>query len=68
MLNSSQMPLMACMWIPCEPTEQGAVQITMPELDAQGLASKVWIRKDFGHSMVFIGYYIQFKSRNYSKN
>jgi hypothetical protein len=56
------------MWIPCEPTEWGAVQITLPELDAQGLASKVWIWKDFVHSMVFIGYYIQFKSRNYSKN
>ncbi|KAE8037186.1 hypothetical protein FH972_009798 [Carpinus fangiana] len=29
------------MWIPCEPTEWGAVQITLPELDAQGLASKI---------------------------
>lgn len=38
------------MWIPCEATQPGAVQITLTELDAQGLASKVWIRKDFGHS------------------
>ncbi|XP_062174924.1 protein SUPPRESSOR OF K(+) TRANSPORT GROWTH DEFECT 1-like [Alnus glutinosa] len=29
------------MWIPCEPTQPGAVQITLLELDAQGLASKI---------------------------
>ncbi|KAK7814622.1 protein suppressor of k(+) transport growth defect 1 [Quercus suber] len=29
------------MWVPCEPTEQGAVQVTFQELDAQGLASKI---------------------------
>ncbi|KAL4599594.1 hypothetical protein ACB092_11G137700 [Castanea dentata] len=29
------------MWVPCEPTEQGAVQVTLQELDAQGLASKI---------------------------
>ncbi|KAF2318328.1 hypothetical protein GH714_005270 [Hevea brasiliensis] len=27
-------------WFPCEPTQQGAVKITLEELDAQGLASK----------------------------
>ena len=31
------------MWVPCEPTEQGAVQVTLQELDAQGLASNVSI-------------------------
>ncbi|OIW22000.1 hypothetical protein TanjilG_28423 [Lupinus angustifolius] len=29
------------MWIPCEPKQQGAVQITMQELAAKGLASKI---------------------------
>ncbi|KAL0008003.1 hypothetical protein SO802_009505 [Lithocarpus litseifolius] len=29
------------MWVPCEPTERGAVQVTLQELDAQGLASKI---------------------------
>ena len=29
------------MWIPCEPTEKGAVNITLQDLDAQGLASEV---------------------------
>ncbi|KAJ9159802.1 hypothetical protein P3X46_025272 [Hevea brasiliensis] len=29
------------MWFPCEPTQRGAVKITLEELDAQGLASKV---------------------------
>ncbi|XP_028768385.1 protein SUPPRESSOR OF K(+) TRANSPORT GROWTH DEFECT 1 isoform X1 [Neltuma alba] len=28
-------------WIPCEPTEKGAVNITLLELDAQGLASEI---------------------------
>ncbi|EYU36954.1 hypothetical protein ABFS83_04G209700 [Erythranthe nasuta] len=28
-------------WIPCGPKQQGAIQITMEELDAQGLASKI---------------------------
>jgi vacuolar protein-sorting-associated protein 4 len=28
-------------WVPCGPKQQGAVQITMQELAAQGLASKV---------------------------
>jgi hypothetical protein len=43
------------MWIPCEPTQPGAVQITLLELDAQGLASKVWIRKHFGDSWFSLG-------------
>lgn len=29
------------MWVPCEPTRRGAVNISLQELDAQGLASKV---------------------------
>ncbi|KAF3953405.1 hypothetical protein CMV_021152 [Castanea mollissima] len=29
------------MWVPCKPTERGAVQVTLQELDAQGLASKI---------------------------
>ena len=29
------------MWVPCESTQQGAVKITLEELDVQGLASKV---------------------------
>ncbi|KAK7277239.1 hypothetical protein RIF29_18390 [Crotalaria pallida] len=29
------------MWVPCEPTRRGAVNITLEELDAQGLASKI---------------------------
>ncbi|KAL5537645.1 hypothetical protein UlMin_043033 [Ulmus minor] len=29
------------MWVPCEPTKRGAVEITMQELDAQGLGSKI---------------------------
>lgn len=29
------------MWVPCEPTKRGAVEITLQELDAQGLGSKV---------------------------
>ncbi|XP_057960587.1 protein SUPPRESSOR OF K(+) TRANSPORT GROWTH DEFECT 1-like [Malania oleifera] len=29
------------MWVPCGPNQRGAIQITMQELDAQGLASKV---------------------------
>ncbi|KAJ4826359.1 Protein SUPPRESSOR OF K(+) TRANSPORT GROWTH DEFT 1 [Turnera subulata] len=28
-------------WIPCEPTERGAIKITLQELDEQGLASKI---------------------------
>ncbi|XP_065618231.1 protein SUPPRESSOR OF K(+) TRANSPORT GROWTH DEFECT 1 [Quercus suber] len=28
-------------WVPCEPTEREAVQVTLQELDAQGLASKI---------------------------
>lgn len=30
-------------WIPCGPKQPGAVQITMQELAAQGLASQVFI-------------------------
>lgn len=29
------------MWVPCESTKRGAIEITMQELDAKGLASKV---------------------------
>lgn len=29
------------MWVPCGPKQQGAVQITIQELEAQGLASQV---------------------------
>ncbi|KAI4347933.1 hypothetical protein L6164_008706 [Bauhinia variegata] len=29
------------MWIPCEPNEEGAVNISLQELDAQGLALKI---------------------------
>ncbi|XP_012074638.1 protein SUPPRESSOR OF K(+) TRANSPORT GROWTH DEFECT 1 isoform X2 [Jatropha curcas] len=29
------------MWLPCEPTQQGAIKITLEELDEQGLASKI---------------------------
>ena len=35
------------MWVPCEPTKRGAVEITMQELDAQGLGSKVWPTRKF---------------------
>ncbi|KAM3685169.1 hypothetical protein ACJW31_11G098000 [Castanea mollissima] len=28
------------MWVPCKPTEQRAVQVTLQELDAQGLSFK----------------------------
>jgi len=31
------------MWVPCEPKQRGAVKTTLQELDAQDLASKVWI-------------------------
>ena len=31
------------MWFPCDRTQEGAVKITLEELDAKGLASKVWI-------------------------
>lgn len=30
------------MWVPCGPKQPGAVQISMQELAAQGLAAKVW--------------------------
>ena len=30
------------MWVPCGPKQPGAVQITMQELAAQGLAAKVF--------------------------
>lgn len=30
------------MWMPCGPKQRGAVQTTMQELAAQGLASKVY--------------------------
>ena len=30
------------MWVPCELKQRGAVKTTLQELDAQGLASKVW--------------------------
>ncbi|KAF7820366.1 protein SUPPRESSOR OF K(+) TRANSPORT GROWTH DEFECT 1-like [Senna tora] len=29
------------MWVPCEPNQRGAVNISLQELDAQGLASKI---------------------------
>ncbi|GMN70081.1 hypothetical protein TIFTF001_039131 [Ficus carica] len=29
------------MWVPCKPTKRGAVEITLQELDAQGLGSKI---------------------------
>lgn len=29
------------MWVPCEPTARGAIEMTMQQLDDQGLASKV---------------------------
>lgn len=29
------------MWVPCEPTRRGAVNVSLEELDAQGLASKI---------------------------
>uniref|UniRef100_A0A7N2R3P6 Spastin/Vps4 C-terminal domain-containing protein n=1 Tax=Quercus lobata TaxID=97700 RepID=A0A7N2R3P6_QUELO len=28
-------------WVPCKPTERGAFQVTLQEVDAQGLASKI---------------------------
>lgn len=28
-------------WVPCGPTQRGAVQVTLQELEAQGLASKI---------------------------
>lgn len=31
------------MWIPCGPKQQDAVQISMQDLAANGLASKVWM-------------------------
>ncbi|KAJ6358080.1 hypothetical protein OIU78_005833 [Salix suchowensis] len=39
------------MWAPCEPKQRGAIKITLQELDAQELASKVLLppitRADF---------------------
>uniref|UniRef100_A0A803NW22 AAA+ ATPase domain-containing protein n=1 Tax=Cannabis sativa TaxID=3483 RepID=A0A803NW22_CANSA len=29
------------MWVPCEPTKRGAIEITLQELDAEGLGSKI---------------------------
>ena len=42
------------MWVPCEPTERGAVQVTLQELDAQGLASKVSIGKELFYLFIII--------------
>ena len=34
------------MWFPCKRTQQGAIEITLQELNAQGLALKVWISQE----------------------
>ena len=45
------------MWVPCEPIERGAIQVTLQELDAQGLASKVSIAKELFYLFIYLFIY-----------